>query len=543
MDHQVTALCADIYQSLAVPLGTDLAKALSDRDWATIASQRVDPSSFTDPEEFARHYQAAELLRKAEFLPHLSPREKAASAQKSFWDSERVCFSSNKRLYPLLHDPVVYGEGVRSMVDRARKYIRRVLGKCPDDVLGRFGPGSTFSDRGNEITVPHKINNLRPALTSKAWPFLFPFFGTAWGKAVARGKEGAGPIVVRGNRFTTVPKDSVTDRGICIEPSLNLFYQLPYGAAIKKRLAREGINLYTGQQSHREWARRASINDDFCTIDLSSASDTVCSVLVELLLPRSWFDVLDSLRSPRTLVNDRWVLLEKFSSMGNGFTFELESLIFAAIIHALDPSQVSGRDFSVYGDDIIVKKHLGEDLLSALSFFGFIPNRRKTFLSGPFRESCGGDFFLGVDVSPFRLKESWSGPEGWISVANKIRRWSDVNQARRHDLQCVWLRVVETLPSSIQSCRGPSELGDLVICDDEARWTTKVRNSIRYIRCYKPARFRRVSLGSFPASVQMAALLYGSCIGHRGRGAKALPPHVVPRDAVLGYKTGWVPWS
>jgi len=109
------------------------------------------------------------------------------------------------------------------------------------------------------------------------------------------------------------------------------------------------------------------------------------------------------LRSPKTFFKGQWHVLEKFSSMGNGYTFELETVIFSAITAAVH-EMVTGeaaklhQNVFVYGDDIICKTDVSLDVIAALRWFGFSLNERKSFVSGPFRESCGGDYFNGVPV-------------------------------------------------------------------------------------------------------------------------------------------------
>lgn len=244
---------------------------------------------------------------------------------------------------------------------------------------------------------------------------------TAWGRERKR-EVFRDPDLVRGNRFTTVPKDGKTDRGIAIEPLGNLFCQLGWGRILKQRLSRVGLHTKhfggyfqleedtparrynDGQAIHRELARVGSRDDSWATIDLSDASDTVSLELVRWLLPPDWFRVLSACRSPATLADGKWIRLEKFSSMGNGFTFELETLVFCALscaVAGLKP----GVDCFVYGDDIIVPKRSAADVLAILSLSGFIPNEDKSHISGRFRESCGGDYFDGVDVRPVFIKK------------------------------------------------------------------------------------------------------------------------------------------
>jgi hypothetical protein len=85
--------------------------------------------------------------------------------------------------------------------------------------------------------------------------------------------------------------------------------------------------------------------------------------------------------------------------MGNGATFCLETLVFAAAAHA-----IRSKTVSVYGDDIIVDSDKVDDLKRLLGFLGFSVNADKSFSAGPFRESCGKDYYQGVDITPFYLR-------------------------------------------------------------------------------------------------------------------------------------------
>jgi hypothetical protein len=95
--------------------------------------------------------------------------------------------------------------------------------------------------------------------------------------------------------------------------------------------------------------------------------------------------------------------------MGNGFTFELESLIFYAVVKAtceemgLNDFEIN-RSVAVYGDDIIVPRAVAPQLYERLTLFGFAVNEDKSFTKGFFFESCGADYYDGHDVRPFFLR-------------------------------------------------------------------------------------------------------------------------------------------
>lgn len=504
------------------------------QEWDQLSTLEVDPRHYIDAESYWYDASAISILRKLKELPTTVDRKVAA--EETFLECERSCLVSNRRLFPLTEgrsSPLP--SGVHDYFARVRKIIFDILGPCPDILDGRFGPGTTFADRGRFSTIPDKMTS-EPLFTTDAWPLLFQWSGTLWAKAVA--SSGRLPKSIPGNRFLTVPKDCKKDRGIAVEPSINVFYQLGVGQVIRRRLSRSGINLNEGQDIHRRLAREASSAGHLATLDLSNASDTICRNLVRLLLPPRWFSLLDLLRSKKTLFREEWHLLEKFSSMGNGFTFELETLIFLALTVACyeDGEKLIGSQILAFGDDIICPTKGVERVIAVLSFCGLTVNREKSSVDGPFRESCGGDYFNGVDVRPFFLKESPSEPQHLIAFANGLRRAANSSISRDFIVNRAWLSALDGLPVEIRRLRGPKDLGDVVIHDeDTSRWKTQWRrNGIRYVRIFRPARFRKVSWRHFESDVILAAAVYGMPWGNG---------EFIPRDSVSGYKIGWAAFS
>jgi hypothetical protein len=541
-----------LYDGIATPISLACKKALETGAWDTLASMRVSPGSYSNPDQYWLDACAVSFLRKVESLP--TSFDRAAKARENFWKGERDCWRSNYRLLPYLRDSSEFpgDPAVRSLLERARKIVVDIIGHSPPaDLAGRFGPGATYGDKGQLTTIPDKMSS-SPTLTCAAKWYLWSFHGTLWASACNR--HNRSPVFVRGNRFTTVPKDCEKDRGIAVEPSINLFFQLGYGRILRDLLCRAGLDLVKAQHIHRQVACAASVTGNYATLDLSNASDTICSALVKLLLPRKWFEALDELRSTKTLIENRWVLLEKFSSMGNGFTFELETLIFSAISKAVldmlgQPSRL-GSDVYVFGDDIIVPTVSASTVIAALRFLGFTLNEEKSFTSGPFRESCGGDYFKGVDVRPHFLDDYPNEPQKLISLANGIRRAASQGGTRMDPrFLRAWLTVLDCLPSHIRRLRGPSRLGDLVVQDDPSLWRSRWRSGIRYIQVYRPASFRKVGWDHFSPTVILASAVYGVGDGAVLGGTKGDPfrwilsDGVIPRDSVSGYKLGWVPFS
>lgn len=225
--------------------------------------------------------------------------------------------------------------------------------------------------------------------------------------------------LVEHNKITFVPKTAKTHRSIAVEPLVNGYVQKGIDQVMRKRLRRIGIDL-SDQSGNSEYARLGSLDNSdqsFVTIDLSMASDSLATEVVRQLVPAAWFELLNALRSKSFLLDDVEYKFEKFCSMGNGFCFPLQTLIFTAACKAVGAG-VPGLDFKVYGDDIIVRRCHAEPVIRLLGELGFKTNTDKTFITGPFRESCGRDWFSGEDVRPFILDFRLDSVEALIKFHN-----------------------------------------------------------------------------------------------------------------------------
>lgn len=552
LDRAVRRSFMALCQNVGTPLAFQSMRMLEADDWVGLTTIKVVIRDYKDPCALSGDLQIAAFFKKYPGFDLGVDLE--MKAVRNFEEAEHQCYKTNERLDPLLRDKFHYGLDVAAFIDVARKEVSRILGRCPQphQLDGGFGPGSTFLDVGPLTTVPDKMSSSY-TLTSTSSRFLPAWRETAWHRYACAGLEPVDlettdidlivesswfvrsdgvlrsayvkppspfacrtPTLIRGNRFTTVPKDAWKHRGICIEPSINLFYQLGVGTWLTRRLGRTvGWHKKDIQQFHQLLARLGSLLGHLATIDLSNASDTICRALVQLLLPWDWYELLDDLRSKHTRVDGRWVKLEKFSSMGNGFTFELETIIFRAIAVAAQKcdadDQWFGNTVSTFGDDIVVPTRSADDVIAALKFFGMETNKDKTFTSGSFRESCGGDYFKGMDMRPHYLKEEPNEPHQFIALANGLRRFGI-----RHILcggpdvyRKPWLCILDAIPSRIRSLLGPEALGDLLIHDKEERWNYKVRSSIRYFRVWRPVEYGCTGWEHFRPGVVLASALFG----------------------------------
>jgi hypothetical protein len=555
LSHDVKHLVSTFLADLDNPVSLSCQLMLESEDWVGLAGKTVDPRSYLDAKEFVKDSAAVAILKKCPQLP-TSPDVRRLNAVEKWLQGERSCYWANERLCKYLPEFSNFGDvdaAVTRHLSAIRKIVRNLIGYAPPLLTeGRFGPGATFSDRGRFTTLPDKMST-NPTLTRGAIWYLPQWLGTQWGADFCA-RHGEFQFVP-GNRYATVPKTALTDRSIASEPSINVFYQLGLGKSLRQRLRSPsqdslGWDLNVAQDIHRRIACMSSVTREFATLDLSNASDTVAYNLVKLLLPRPWFEALDSLRSPKTHVDGKWVKLEKFSSMGNGFTFELETVIFAALaIHASRCAGfpgILGSDVFVFGDDIILPDGAVFEISPLLAFCGFEVNSEKSYFGGvPFRESCGGDYFDGVPVRGYYLKGELNEPQEIISYANGVKAlYHRVHAAGGSCRHRSWVRSLDLLPLSVRRARGPAALGDIVIHDEEKHWDVKWRHGIRYLRALKPAKRRLVAFANFRPGVVLACATYGS--GNEGTPVHGRPlsvEGVIPRDGLLGYKVGWVPWS
>jgi hypothetical protein len=325
--------------------------------------------------------------------------DKDAVAYSSFLQSEQSCKVVNDRLRAYASNLIGVSQIEGEILHYAKRKIAYILGDCPnvEDLNLSYGPGAAVNCK-SRTTARWKLNSV-PSISPSTLPIMPEIIRTLPQLFNFHKKF---HIVAAELEF--VPKNFKTSRAICIEPSISGMGQRGIGNLLKGKLKRNGIDL-SNQSINKNRALHGSINDDLATIDLERASDSLPYGLVLELLPISWFNLLDSFRSPVVSYKGTNLILEKFSSMGNGYTFELESLIFYALASGISECFELPNDVTVYGDDIVCGSALAQKICEYFPCFGFSVNIEKSFLQGPFRESCGGDYLLGMDVRPFYKRQ------------------------------------------------------------------------------------------------------------------------------------------
>jgi hypothetical protein len=227
-------------------------------------------------------------------------------------------------------------------------------------------------------------------------------------------------------RVVYVPKDSRGPRLISAEPREFMYIQ--QGLMAKLYEAIETYPIIKQQLScidqtrNQLLAKLGSVYDHVATLDLKEASDRVSVELVEAIFPSNWVESFHACRSEVTTFPDgESVEMRKFAPMGSAVCFPVEAICFWAItlatslrpwdsmskrLFALEPrsADASLLEYAVFGDDIICPRDHVDNVVAALHHVGLKVNMDKSYLSGPFRESCGKDYLLGNLVTPVRAR-------------------------------------------------------------------------------------------------------------------------------------------
>lgn len=385
-----------------------------------------------------------------------------AKAWGTFKETELKCFETNELLRKYSRGGFYFVPRVEAVMFIAQRKISAILGTCPslEELKLRFGPGATTQVKKKDASPRRKLSQAF-CVSEDAIRFLPELLAEMplWAQVDETGTKGVcHEVVVSDGRVDFVRKTCKTDRTIVVEPMLNGLVQTAIGDYISDRLLRQGVNL-RDQTINQRLAREGSLTGEVATLDLRSASDLIASGLVESLLPLEWWDLLRAFRTGWVDTPEGRMRLEKFSSMGNGFTFALESLIFYALAKACAEESGPGR-VSVYGDDIIVPATAVPLLLETLTAVGFEVNTKKSYWSGAFRESCGKDYSSGFDVRPVYLKDVLSASDIF-----RLHNW----YARMYEAEPTELLL--SLVDDSLALWGPDGYGDghLISLTDEVR--------------------------------------------------------------------------
>lgn len=359
---------------------------------------------------------------------------------QTWFSNEKRCARLNRKfdilveLYRAGDFDRLKGTGFYNELTRFRSAIRYVLGDEPplDDIAesAYYGPGSSTDVKGREVHYVRKLEGeecvagslelaCRMLSHDKAvWAHIgmdpnyshLPEARQGFERVM---REILAKKVVDADHLMFVHKNIAVKRSICAQPSVSGALQLGFHVIIA-RLLKERCGIDLGNQGwNQALARKGSAHwrssDPVCTLDKKDASALLCRNLVTHSLPAPWSKALMRTRTRGYLtppeMGGEVLPYEMYGGMGNGTTFCIQTLVFWAGTYATSGASspevyASTGEFAVYGDDVALRKSHAVQYMRFMRFLGFRFNAKKTFLDGPFRESCGADFYDGEPVRP-----------------------------------------------------------------------------------------------------------------------------------------------
>jgi hypothetical protein len=226
------------------------------------------------------------------------------------------------------------------------------------------------------------------------------------------------------SKLIAVPKTMSGPRLIGSEPNYHLWIQQLVRAQIEARVSHTPLRhciSFGDQTKNRKMARSSSVVGYLATVDLKNASDRLSAWTVERVF-RANITILERIHASRTRTM-RGILrevpfhikLRKCFTQGSACTFPVQTLVYSMIaissVIITNGERVNRKSVTraaeqvrVFGDDIIIPTSALPKLTEILQFLQLKVNMTKTFHKGKFRESCGMDAYLGVDVTPARVR-------------------------------------------------------------------------------------------------------------------------------------------
>lgn len=437
-----------------------------------------------------------------------------AAAADAFYAGEQRCLNYNTHFGQLVSNP-----RLASVIFRWRKKVQLMMGRIPKLKFDVVTSGATTnSPRGNSPLERFSAPECTPDLFDLMHSFGPPTPFVLW--------DWRSVTLTNGSVAKFVAKTAKVSRLVNPEPAVNASVQRELGQILNRRCRLFGIEIETGQDRHRDMAWLSSILGHLATDDQSNASGHIYTELVKFLVSHDWWVWLDGSRSKFTQVESspihdftHWWKLNTFATMGNGFCFELETILFYSLIWTVAGDR---SDISVFGDDCIYPVEHVNAVHKTFKNVGFVINEEKSFSSGFFRESCGGDFLFGHNVRPLYLKRKFDNSYDLTIMANQVYE-RFVNQPDC-DVSYVdlWNCIVQMIPEE-ERLYGPAHLGDAVLhTPDESMWsvtTVGKRHKRKLIRVWTLIPESTTSFGK---------------IVYRG-----IQPDLAVRLIANGYMKGW----
>lgn len=348
---------------------------------------------------FKKRYQLENLFKRHRFHNDLyTQKELSRKTIKKFLDVQSK-----------ISAPMELSYRTSLVVQTARRIITKILGPYVAEEhvpLCRFGKRASVGNPNRKSYLDEKLGVLSGSCDHIEWFKTHLLSDTLLRDAIVQCTTVPNYVECEKLKLTLVPKSFKSLRCIMPNTTIGSFYTYGLGKYIQSRLTANGVHIPTLQDRHRHLVRAFSRTRSHVTADLSSASDTFTGNLIHRLVPRDWYKALNFGRIKTVDIEGKDYHLASFMTMGIGFTFPLQTLLFYGLLKAIQQLTSLKGLISVYGDDLIYPREMHRYVKGVFEDLRFSLNMDKTFVHQNFRESCGNDAYCGIDVRPFQPEGS-----------------------------------------------------------------------------------------------------------------------------------------
>lgn len=409
-----------------------------------------------DTRQAAMGYQAQSFLKRCYRGEHPLAETRAVD---EFVRCNNICAGDS-----ISYDEFVVPDVLDVIFGEAKLLISGILDASNDSVqthglvgLWRCGPGANLGVGRGMTSLYDKLSSALQFPSRDAELIC----RAAWSDTIMRwgpkGSEQRETSVQECVNLITVRKNSKIRRTITTHTNGGTAGQLSIAAHLRYGLAaRTGIDIKTQADRHRRMIRDRWTG--LATIDLKSASNLISLKHVRFFFGQHplirW---LEAFREKGFTYKGKKHTLHMYAGMGNGITFPLQTILFLSLAYGVyrflgvdvqwPSDSYTDGNIGVFGDDIVVVPEAFDLLCKVLRALNMEPNHDKSFVTGPFRESCGVDTHCGVNIRPVYLLSS-DCVQDLNDLFNRLMSWSVRHQVPLYKtlgLICRRLRRIHSL--------------------------------------------------------------------------------------------------
>lgn len=423
-------------------------------------------------EDLDRYYEA-KLFSKVEMESSDDGAYKAA-ALSSFLDCNNRCRMINENFHKYFeHDEL------RNFLLQWRynvhEFLKSIKFKLDDRRALTTGATSLTKSRVDPVVRYSNITSTSHLMESPLWPSLWFSRGLERPTFDSGFSSECGSFSAIGSKvdyLEITPIDHIEAsfvlksfgkyRVIWPEPTCNVYVNRVAGLAIADCINKTHLRIDTAADKHKKLACQGSIDGSYATGDYTSASDLIAFSLSSWLRPDTLQPYFLYGRVSQIAHSGRKDELHMTATMGCGFCWEWQTVVFYTFLQTirdLNYPDIADEQLHAFGDDIIYPPIMHDLVQRYSSVFGWKMNNSKSFATGPFRESCGGDFLSGKNVRPVYARSLLREQVDIYRLYNRIVLDHGEEPESKY-LRHVLATLVKHTPEPLR-LYGPSHYGDV----------------------------------------------------------------------------------